>query len=127
MNPLVNSATARYEISGSPLCHKRCRKREPRAIRTTSHQMNTFSVLFLLALAIATGTRLWLARRHVSYIRGHRDAVPADFAPQITLEAHQKAADYSSLRTRFGMVHTVIDAAILLVLTFGGLLQAFDT
>ncbi len=46
--------------------------------------MNTFSVLFLLALAIATGTRLWLARRHVSYIRGHRDAVPADFAPQIT-------------------------------------------
>jgi STE24 endopeptidase len=89
--------------------------------------MNTFSALFLLALAIATGTRLWLARRHVSYIRGHRDAVPADFAPQITLEAHQKAADYSSLRTRFGMVHTVIDAAILLVLTFGGLLQVFDT
>jgi STE24 endopeptidase len=89
--------------------------------------MNTFSALLLLALAIATGTRLWLARRHVSYIRGHRDAVPADFAPQITLEAHQKAADYSSLRTRFGMVHTVIDAVILLVLTFGGLLQAFDT
>jgi STE24 endopeptidase len=88
--------------------------------------MNTFSALFLLALAIATGTRLWLASRHIAYIRGHREAVPAEFAPQITLEAHQKAADYSSLRTRFGMVHTVIDAAILLLLTFGGLLQIFD-
>ena len=88
--------------------------------------MNTFSALFLLALAIATGTRLWLASRHIAYIRGHRAAVPAEFAPQITLEAHQKAADYSSLRTRFGMVHTIIDAAILLLLTFGGLLQTFD-
>jgi STE24 endopeptidase len=88
--------------------------------------MNTFSALFLLALAIATGLRLWLASRHVAYIRGHRGAVPAEFSPQITLEAHQKAADYSSVRTRFGMIHTVIDAAILLLLTFGGLLQTFD-
>jgi STE24 endopeptidase len=88
--------------------------------------MNTFSALFLLALAVATGMRLWLASRHVAYIRGHRDAVPAEFSPQITLEAHQKAADYSSVRTRFGMIHTAIDAAILLLLTFGGLLQTFD-
>jgi STE24 endopeptidase len=88
--------------------------------------MNTFSALFLLALAIATSTRLWLARRHIAYIGGHRGTVPGEFAPQITLEAHQKAADYSSLRTRFGMVHTVIDAVVLLVLTFGGLLQTFD-
>jgi STE24 endopeptidase len=88
--------------------------------------MNTFSVLFLAALAIATGTRLWLANRHVSYIRAHRANVPSEFSPQITLEAHQKAADYSALRTRFGMVHTVVDALILLLLTFGGLLQTFD-
>jgi STE24 endopeptidase len=88
--------------------------------------MNTFSALFLLALAIATSTRLWLASRHIAYIRRHRDAVPSEFATQITLEAHQKAADYSSLRTRFSMIHTVVDVAILLLLTFGGLLQAFD-
>jgi len=89
--------------------------------------MNTFSVLFLLALAIATGTRLWLASRHIAFIRGHRNAVPGEFASQITLEAHQKAADYSTLRSGFGMIHTLVDAAVLLVLTFGGLLQIFDT
>ena len=88
--------------------------------------MNTFSALFLAALAIATGTRLWLAGRHVAYIRHHRSSVPAEFSPEITLEAHQKAADYSTLRTRFGMVHTVVDALILLLLSFGGLLQVFD-
>lgn len=88
--------------------------------------MNTFSMLFLLALAIATGTRLWLAQRHIAHIRAHRTAVPAEFAQQITLEAHQKAADYSTLRTRLNMVHNVADAGLLLVFTFGGLLQAFD-
>jgi STE24 endopeptidase len=88
--------------------------------------MHTFSVAFLLALVVATGTRLWLARRHVQHIQIHRAVVPAEFANEIALDAHQKAADYSSAKTRFGMVHTLIDSAVLLVLTFGGLLQLFD-
>jgi STE24 endopeptidase len=89
--------------------------------------MNTFSVLFLLAVAIATGTRLWLARRHVQHIQANRPQVPAEFASQITLEAHQKAADYSSAKTRFGMAHTLADSAVLLILTFGGLLQLLQS
>jgi STE24 endopeptidase len=88
--------------------------------------MNTFSVLFLLALAVSTGTRLWLARRHVQHIQSHRAAVPAEFASEIALDAHQKAADYSTAKTRFGMVHTLADSAVLLVLTFGGLLRLLD-
>src|ERR1700675_1433066 len=88
--------------------------------------MNTFSVAFILALVVATATRLWLARRHVQHIQGHRAAVPAEFASEIALDAHQKAADYSTAKTRFGMVHTLVDSAVLLVLTFGGLLQLLD-
>ena len=88
--------------------------------------MNTFTLLFLIALAISLGVRLWLGQRHVRHILAHRAAVPAEFAGEIALEAHQKAADYSSTRTRFGMLHTVFDAAVLLVLTFGGLLQLLD-
>ena len=41
--------------------------------------MQTFSLVFLAALALATGTKLWLARRHLDHIRRHRDAVPAEF------------------------------------------------
>jgi STE24 endopeptidase len=86
--------------------------------------MNTFTVLFLLALALSLGVRLWLAQRHVRHIAAHRDAVPGEFAGEIGIEAHQKAADYSSARTRFGMLHAVVDAGVLLLFTFGGVLQS---
>jgi STE24 endopeptidase len=88
--------------------------------------MSTFSVLFLAALLIATGMRLWLATRHVQHIRAHRNAVPAAFAQEISLEAHQKAADYSSAKTRLNIAAIVFDAVVLLALTFGGGLQAID-
>ena len=88
--------------------------------------MPTFSVLFLAALLIATGMRLWLATRHVQHIQAHRNAVPAAFAQEISLEAHQKAADYSSAKTRLNVAAIVFDAAVLLALTFGGGLQAID-
>lgn len=88
--------------------------------------MNTFTLVFLLALAISVGVRLWLGWRHVRHIQVHRTAVPAEFAGEIGLEAHQKAADYSTARTRFGMLHSAFDAIVLLVLTYGGLLQFLD-
>ncbi|PWT71809.1 MAG: peptidase M48, partial [Proteobacteria bacterium] len=66
--------------------------------------MTLFSIVFLIALAISTGTRLWLARRHIEHIRAHRDLVPSEFASEITLEAHHKAADYSSAKTRLAIV-----------------------
>ena len=72
--------------------------------------MNAFSAVFLAALAVSVGMRLWLARRHIRHIVAHRAAVPGEFASSITLEAHQKAADYSSVRTRFGMLHSVCTA-----------------
>jgi STE24 endopeptidase len=88
--------------------------------------MSTFTLLFLIALAVSLGVRLWLGQRHVRHILAHRAAVPGEFAGEIALDAHQKAADYSTARTRFNMLHTVFDAAVLLVLTFGGLLQFLD-
>src|SRR5262245_24146148 len=58
------------------------------------HRMNTFAVVFLLALLVTVAMRLWLARRHVAHIQAHRSAVPTAFTSEISLEAHQKAADY---------------------------------
>ena len=88
--------------------------------------MNLFAILFLAALMTATGLRLWLASRHVRHIQSNRGAVPAAFSNDIDLQAHQKAADYSSAKTRLNMKAMVFDAAVLLVLTFGGGLQAID-
>src|SRR5579859_2281438 len=88
--------------------------------------MNVFGFLFLAALVASTALRLWLAARHLRHIHAHRGAVPPAFSHDIDLAAHQKAADYSSAKTRLNMKATMFDAAILLALTFGGALQAID-
>lgn len=88
--------------------------------------MNALTALFLAALALATGTRLWLAFRHVRHIQSHRIRVPEPFAGQIDLAAHQKAADYSSARTRLNAAGIIVDALLLLAFTFGGGLQMLD-
>jgi STE24 endopeptidase len=85
--------------------------------------MNAFGILFLAALALATATRLWLAARHVSYVRAHSGRVPAEFAAEISLDAHGKAAEYTVAKTRFAAIGVAVDAAVVLALTFGGGLQ----
>lgn len=87
--------------------------------------MNTFGLVFLLALALSTALRLWLAQRHIGYVQAHRANVPAQFAGQIELSAHQRAADYTCARTRLAIITVIVDAAVLLLLSFGGILQLF--
>jgi STE24 endopeptidase len=84
---------------------------------------NALTWLFLLALAAASATRLWLAVRQVSHVRAHRDAVPPTFADAIGLSAHQKAADYTVAKTRLGMIDVMVGAALLIALTLGGGIQ----
>jgi STE24 endopeptidase len=85
--------------------------------------MNAFSFAFATALAASCALRLWLARRQVNHVTAHRDRVPPEFASDIALEAHRKAADYTIARTRLAMVAIATDAAVLAALTFGGVLQ----
>ena len=85
--------------------------------------MQTFSTVFLAALTLAAATKLWLGVRHLSHIQRHRDRVPGEFANEISLDAHHKAADYSCAKTRFGLFGTVFECGVILVLTFGGGLQ----
>ena len=85
--------------------------------------MQTFTVIFITALALTTATKLWLGWRHIAHIRRHRELVPAEFAHDISIEAHHKAADYSSVKTRFALISLLFECAVILTLTFGGLLQ----
>ncbi|MBI5625703.1 MAG: hypothetical protein HY935_00635 [Nitrosomonadales bacterium] len=76
-----------------------------------------FTFVLLAALALTTVAKLWLARRHLAYIAAHRAAVPEAFSKKIALTDHQKAADYTSAKTRFGMLGILFDAALLLLFT----------
>ena len=84
---------------------------------------NAFTWLFLAALAAAVGTRLWLGARQSRPVRAHRDAVPESFSGTIPLAAHQRAADYTVVKTRVAMLDVLVSAALALALTFGGVLQ----
>lgn len=87
--------------------------------------MTAFAIVFLAALAATTLLRLALAERHARYVAARRDRVPDAFAADIPLEAHQKAADYTVARTRFGMLLVLVNVLLVLWLTFGGLLQQY--
>ncbi|HEY5995082.1 MAG TPA: M48 family metallopeptidase, partial [Gallionellaceae bacterium] len=79
-----------------------------------------FTALFITALALTTLAKLWLARRHLVHIAAHRAEVPAAFSKQIELAAHQKAADYTSAKTRLSMLEALFEAVVLLGFTLGG-------
>jgi len=81
-----------------------------------------FTLLFVFFLAAMLCVRLWLALRHISHINAHRDRVPDQFAEKISLSAHQKAADYTIEKTRFGLITMAANTIVLLGFTlFGGL------
>ena len=82
-----------------------------------------FTLIFSAALLLTTLAKLWLARRHLRYVAAHRAAVPEAFREKIQLSDHQKAADYTSAKTRFAMLGALFDAALLLAFTLAGGIQ----
>ena len=82
--------------------------------------MQPFTAIFFAALILTLGTRMWLATRHIRHVQSHRDRVPTEFSSQITLEAHQKAADYTCAKTRLGYVSMILEVIVLMILTLGG-------
>jgi len=82
--------------------------------------MNAFTIVFAAAALASLALTLWLAGRHTAHVLAHRQAVPGEFADSITLAAHQRAADYTVAKTRFGMLESVFDTALLFALTLGG-------
>lgn len=82
-----------------------------------------FSALFIGALLLTTLAKLWLAQRHLAHIAANRGMVPLPFREKIDLAAHQKAADYTSAKTRLGLWNTIFGAVLLLIFTLGGGIQ----
>ncbi len=82
--------------------------------------MNLFTAVFLIALALSFAVEWWLSRRQAAHVLAHRDAVPPAFRETITLEAHQKAADYTLDKSHLGDIDRGIGVMILLLFTLGG-------
>lgn len=88
---------------------------------------STLTFVFISLLVATTFTRLWLGARQIGYVQKNRIAVPAAFYENITLEAHQKAADYSTAKTKLGLTEVIVQALLLALFTIGGGLQWLDS
>jgi hypothetical protein len=86
----------------------------------------SFAMTVSLALLLVANllTKLWLSGRQVRHVVQHRPHVPDAFAHTISLQAHQKAADYTLAKSRYGVVSGVFDTVVLAVVLFSGGLPA---
>jgi len=89
-------------------------------------QSSALTLLFAAALMASLLVKFWLATRQMRHVAAHRDEVPAAFAQTITLAAHQKAADYTLAKGRFGLLTTAFGYAVLLGWTLLGGLDALN-
>lgn len=85
--------------------------------------MPSFQSIFLAALILAFGLKLWLLLRQMRHVWQHRDAPPDAFLGIMPLEEHRKAAAYTLAKARLGLFHLAVEAGLLLAFTLGGGLQ----
>jgi STE24 endopeptidase len=72
------------------------------------------------------GIQAWLDRRQIVHVLAHRDRVPEAFAESVSLDSHQRAADYTAAKTRFGLIELAYGTVLLLAWTLGGGLNVLD-
>lgn len=82
--------------------------------------MNTFTIIFLIALTVSYVIQFWLSKRQKTYVLNHREKVPEAFQESVPLEDHQKAADYTVEKGKLGDFDGIIGLIFLLLLTLGG-------
>ena len=87
---------------------------------STALASTLFTYAFLAALALMLALKFWLAARQAKSVAAHRNAVPADFAAAVDLDAHRKAADYTRAKLAFGLIELVFSAGVLVWLTLAG-------
>ncbi|OGA99895.1 MAG: peptidase M48 [Burkholderiales bacterium RIFCSPHIGHO2_12_FULL_69_20] len=84
------------------------------------------TLLFSAALVLSLAVKFWLATRQMRHVAAHRGSVPAAFAASVSLAAHQRAADYTLAKGRFGLLTTAFGTAVLLGWTLLGGLDALN-
>lgn len=90
------------------------------------NELHNFTLLFLAMLLISTLMRIYLSQRQINHVGQHRAKVPESFSENISLADHQKAADYTTAKVKFGRLPLFYEVALLLIWTLGGGLEWLD-
>jgi len=74
--------------------------------------MNLVVLAIFAAIILSGALDIYLERRQAHAVAAHRDRVPAEFADQVSLDEHRRAADYTLARTRLAMAQTGFDTLL---------------
>lgn len=88
--------------------------------------MPLFSTLFIIMVLLSASTHFWLALRQIKHVKQHREQTPEAFAEKISLQEHQKAADYTIAKEKLGNIELLIGTTLIFVWTLGGGLEFID-
>lgn len=72
------------------------------------------------AIVLQVLVKTWLAQRQVRHVGAHRAEVPEAFRGAVSLQAHQRAADYTRAKSRLGSLELLYGTLMLLAWTLGG-------
>jgi STE24 endopeptidase len=89
-------------------------------------QSSTLTLAFAAALLLNLCVKYWLNTRQMRHVAQCREHVPAPFTEQVTLAAHQKAADYTLAKGRLALFSTAFAAAVTLGWTLLGGLELLN-
>jgi len=89
-------------------------------------EFNTFTLVFLIVTLSYVITLLWLNVRQNKAVINSFAAVPNEFSEKITLEQHQKAAEYTQAKLLVNHFEVIFSTVVLLVWTLGGGLNWLD-
>jgi STE24 endopeptidase len=81
---------------------------------------------FVVALLLSLALKYWLATRQLRHVAAHRAEVPPAFAGTVSLASHQRAADYTLAKGRFGLLTTAFGSALLVGWTLLGGLDSLN-
>ncbi len=89
-------------------------------------EFNLFTLIFLIATLSYVVTLLWLNVRQDKAVAKSFGSVPTEFQEKITLEQHQKAAEYTQAKLSVNHFEIIFSTIVLLVWTLGGGLNWLD-
>lgn len=71
--------------------------------------MSPIAPAIIAAIVLSGALGIYLMYRQAAAVVAHRERVPPDFAGQVSLEDHRRAADYTLARTRLAIAETGFD------------------
>ena len=77
--------------------------------------MTAIALLIFAAIILSGFLNVYLDLRQAAAVRAHRGKVPSAFDATVTLEEHQRAADYTLARTRLAVIETIYDADLAII------------